>query len=39
MSDNSVYYLHGGKKAGEELVQEIYSILTEAGIEPVSVSE
>ncbi len=39
MSDNSVYYLYGGKKAGEELVQEIYSILTEAGIKPVSVSE
>ena len=34
-----IYALYGGEKAGRELIEAVYRLLLESGIEPVSVSE
>ena len=33
-----IYALYGGEKAGRELIEAVYRLLLESGIEPVSVS-
>ena len=38
-TDGRIYALYGGGKAGRELIEEVYRLLLESGIEPVSIAE